>query len=142
MKKYKKRYFSFILAIVLIGTQMAAVEAEEIRPCATNILSLSSSILISGTCLEGSVSGVFTGSGLHAIYYSEFQYLSSYGEYTTIGDIRTFRSYEAGVSETFETYYCNPIPGVQYRFHTNMRVVDSAGTVKDSDVINSRSLVW
>ena len=141
IKTYKNRYLSLILVILLIGTHISAVNAEEVLPCSTNIIYLSTSLESSGTCLLGSVTGIFTGSGLHAIYYCQFQYLSSYGEYTTIGDERTFRSYSPG-TENFETYYCNPIPGVKYRFHTNMKVFDSNDTLKDSDVINSNAVVW
>lgn len=140
--KHKHRFFSLILIITLIGSHMVTVNAEEITPYSTHIASLGASLLVSGTCLMGSVSGAFTGYNTHAIYYSEFQYLSSYGEYTTIGDVRSFRSYNIGPVETFETYYCNPIPGVKYRFHTNMKVYDSDDNIKDSDVINSNTLVW
>ena len=142
IKTYKNRYLSLILVILLIGTHISAVNAEEVLPCSTNIIYLRTSLESSGTCLLGSVTGIFTGSGLHAIYYSEFQYLSSYGEYATIGDQRTFRSYEVGSATTFETYYCNPTPGVQYRFHTYMKVVNGDGIVKDSDIINSNTVVW
>ena len=136
-----KRYISLILALLLISSPITKISAEEVQPCSTNIIYLGTSLTVDGTCLLGTISGAFTGSGLHAIYYSEFQYLSSYGEYTTIGDVRSFRSYSPGVA-TFETYYCNPIPGVKYRFHTNMKVFDSNDTLKDSDVINSNTVVW
>lgn len=137
-----KKYISLILALLLIGSQITAINAEEVQPYSTNIGYLSTSLVTSGSCLLGSVTGSFTGSGLHAIYYSEFQYLTSYGEYATTGDVRSFRSYEAVVPSEFVSYYCNPTPGVQYRFHTNMKVVDGDGIVWDSDVINSNSIVW
>ena len=137
-----KRYISLILAFLLVGTQITTLNAEEVQPCSTNILYLSTSLVTSGSCLLGSVTGSFTGSGLHAIYYSEFQYLTSYGEYATTGDERTFRSYEAVVPSEFVSYHCNPIPGVKYRFHTNMKVYDSDDNIKDSDVINSNTIVW
>ena len=127
---------------MVISSQFTVVNAEEIIPYASHIGYLGTYLTTSGTCLLGSVSGAFSGSDTHAIYYSEFQYLSSYGEYTTIGDVRSFRSYNIGPVETFETYYCNPIPGVKYRFHTNMKVYDSDDNIKDSDVINSNTLVW
>ena len=142
MKVYKKRMISFLFTVILMGSHVAMVNADEPQPCSTNILYLTTSLSVSGSCLEGMVGGTFTGSGLHAIYYSEFQYLSSYGEYTTIGDIRAFRSYKSGITDAFNTYYCNPIPGVKYRFHTNMKVYDSDDNIKDSDVINSNTLVW
>ena len=138
----RKQYFSLILAIILAGSHINAIYAEEIQPYATNIGYLGTALVVSGSCLEGSVTGSFTGNGLHAIYYSEFQYLSAYGEYTTTGDQRSFRSYEELTPATFEAYYCNPIPGVKYRFHTNMKVYDSNDNIKDSDVINSNTVVW
>ena len=126
---------------MIFSMNAAIVNAEEIQPYSSHIGFLATSLDTSGTCLVGSVAGSFSGSGLHAIYYCQFQYLSSYGEYTTIGDERTFRSYSPG-TENFETYYCNPIPGVKYRFHTNMKVFDSNDILKDSDVINSNTVVW
>lgn len=138
----KKQIICLLMALILVGPSMSGVNAEEIQPCSTNIGYLGTSISVSGSCLLGSVTGSFTGSDMHAIYYSEFQYLTSYGEYATIGDQRTFRSYTSIAFETFEAYHCNPIPGVKYRFHTNMKVYDSNGNIKDSDVINSNSIVW
>lgn len=140
--KFKKQLICFTIAFTLIFSNFAALSAEEVQPYSTNIGYLSTSLVTSGTCLLGSVTGSFTGSGLHAIYYSEFQYLTSYGGYATIGDQRTFRSYTEGAFDTFETYYCNPTPGVQYRFHTYMKVVNGDGIVKDSDIINSNTVVW
>lgn len=137
----RKNKISLVITLLILSISTVAINAEEIQPYSTHIGFLSTSLVESGTCLKGIISGSFSGEGLHAIYYSEFQYLSSYGEYTTIGDVRSFRSYSPGV-ETFETYYCNPTPGVQYRFHTYIKVVDGDGIVKDSDVINSNSIVW
>ena len=141
MKKIRIRSISLLIALMIFSMNAAIVNAEEIQPYSSHIGFLATSLDTSGTCLVGSVAGSFSGSGLHAIYYCQFQYLSSYGEYTTIGDERTFRSYSPG-TENFETYYCNPIPGVKYRFHTNMKVFDSNDTLKDSDVINSNTVVW
>lgn len=141
MKKIRIRSISLLIALMIFSMNAAIVNAEEIQPYSSHIGFLATSLDTSGTCLVGSVAGSFSGSGLHAIYYCQFQYLSSYGEYTTIGDERTFRSYSPG-TENFETYYCNPIPGVKYRFHTNMKVFDSNDTLKDSDVINSNAVVW
>ena len=138
----KKQSICLLLILILIGTNISVANAEEIQPYSTNIGYLGTSLSISGTCLLGSVTGSFTGSDMHAIYYSEFQYLTSYGDYATIGEQRSFRSYTSIAFETFETYYCNPIPGVKYRFHTNMKVYDSDDNIKDSDVINSNTLVW
>ena len=142
MKKIRIRSISLLIALMIFSMNAAIVNAEEIQPYSSHIGFLATSLDTSGTCLVGSVAGSFSGSGLHAIYYSEFQYLSSYGEYATIGDQRTFRSYEVGSATTFETYYCNPTPGVQYRFHTYMKVVNGDGIVKDSDIINSNTVVW
>jgi len=141
MKKIRIRSISLLIALMIFSMNAAIVNAEEIQPYSSHIGFLATSLDTSGTCLVGSVAGSFSGSGLHAIYYCQFQYLSSYGEYTTIGDERTFRSYSPG-TENFETYYCNPIPGVKYRFHTNMKVFDSNDILKDSDVINSNTVVW
>ena len=142
MKKiYTRRLYSFIFVLMFLCAPMSS-SAMEVEPFSTHIAYLGASLTTEGTCLLGSVSGAFTGSNTHAIYYSEFQYLSSYGEYTTAGDARTFRSYNMGPVETFEAYYCNPTPGVRYRFHTNMKVYDSNGNIKDSDVINSNTLVY
>ena len=141
MKKIRIRSISLLIALMIFSMNAAIVNAEEIQPYSSHIGFLATSLDTSGTCLVGSVAGSFSGSGLHAIYYCQFQYLSSYGEYTTIGDERTFRSYSPG-TENFETYYCNPIPGVKYRFHTNMKVFDSNDILKDSDVINSNAVVW
>ena len=141
MKKIRIRSISLLIALMIFSMNAAIVNAEEIQPYSSHIGFLATSLDTSGTCLVGSVAGSFSGSGLHAIYYCQFQYLSSYGEYTTIGDVRSFRSYSPGVA-TFETYYCNPIPGVKYRFHTNMKVFDSNDILKDSDVINSNTVVW
>lgn len=138
----KKQFICLMLAVMLTGAGTVGINAEEIQPYATNIAYLSTSLTTSGTCLLGSVTGSFTGSGMHAIYYSEFQYLTSYGEYATTGDERTFRSYEELVPSEFIAYYCNPIPGVKYRFHTNMKVYDSNDVIRDSDVINSNTLVY
>lgn len=138
----KKQIICLLLVLILVEPSMPGVVAEEIQPYSSNIGYLGTSISVSGSCLLGSVTGSFTGSDMHAIYYCEFQYLTSYGEYATIGDQRSFRSYTSIAFETFETYYCNPIPGVQYRFHTNMKVYNSDGIIKDSDVINSNSIVW
>ena len=132
--KFGRKLISTILIFALALSHTSALSAEEIQPYSTNITS--------GSCLLGSVTGSFTGSNMHALYYSEFQYLTSYGEYATIGDQRTFRSYTEGAFETFEAYYCNPIPGVKYRFHTNMKVYDSNDVIRDSDVINSNTLVY
>lgn len=140
-KKFSKRFITLILAFSLF-TVCTAVKAEEIMPFTTNIGYLGTSISESGTCLEGTVTGSFTGDGMHAVYYCAFQYLTSYGEYATIGDERSFRSYTAGIPQTFKTYYCNPTPGVKYRFHTNMKVFDSNGILRDSDVIDSVSLIY
>ena len=123
----KKQFICLMLAVMLTGAGTVGINAEEIQPYATNIAYLSTSLTTSGTCLLGSVTGSFTGSGMHAIYYSEFQYLTSYGEL---------------VPSEFIAYYCNPIPGVKYRFHTNMKVYDSNDVIRDSDVINSNTLVY
>lgn len=133
--------FTLFLAL-LLTLNFSTVNAAGIKPYTTNIGYLGAGIVVSGTCLAGSVTGSFVGSGMHAIYYCEFQYESASGEYVPIGDPRTIRNYTEGMLETYETYYCNPTVGTRYRFHVLMKVVDDNGILWDSDFINSSSLVY
>lgn len=141
MKNYKVRSIFLFLVLFIACISASAVHAAEIRPYSTHIGYLGTSLVTSGTCLKGTISGSYSGEGLHAIFYSEFQYQTAGGGFTAIGDSRTFRSYSQGIA-TFDTYYCNPTPGVKYRFHTTVKVVDGSGDVWDSDVINSETLVY
>ena len=128
-----KKILVFVCALVML-VNVPAVSAEEVRPAATNIIALSAGITTtSAGCIVGEVTGAFTGDGLHAIYYTNVQWLNDNGVWTNVGTQRTFRAYDVGVLETFEIYYCYPEDGEQYRIHVEMKVVDNNGNMFSND---------
>lgn len=131
-----RKLMSFVCVIIILSGS-TNVYAEEVMPCATNILSLHSAIVESGgRHIVGEVSGAFTGEGLHAIYTCNIQYLSGSGTWINVNDGHNFRAYDPGMLESFQDFYYGQI-GTQYRYHVYMRVVDKEGNIWDADVINS-----
>lgn len=137
-----KKIIALICAISLCSNIVIVVNAEEIQPFATNIIVLETSIVRSGGCVVGEVTGAFTGSDCHALYYANIQYQSYSGDFINADNGSTFRGYTAGKTDTFLEYLCSPTPGVKYRFHVLMKVYDSNDILRDSDIINSLTLTY
>jgi hypothetical protein len=137
-----QKIISAVCALVLIfGT--IHVQAEEVMPRATNIASLGAAICHDNGCIVGEVSGIFTGEGLHAIYYSNIQYWNDdLGDWVNVDSGRAFRTYRPGDIDYNVLYYWSPVIGTEYRLHVFMKVVDSDGNVWDASVVNSISFVY
>lgn len=135
----KKLISLFLITCMLIGPTCFA---EEVSPCTTNILELRSTLAKGDGYLLGSVTGTFTGTGLHAIYECHIQYQTSSGAWYNVDDGRVSRCYNPGEPYTTDVYYYSPEIGTTYRFHAYMRVVDSDGYLHDAEVINSPTYVY
>lgn len=130
-----------ILALCMILLMMNAVNltsrAEEVMPYATNIMSVNAALSFGDGYIIGAGGGIYSGTGLHAIFEVHIQYKTSGGAWYNVDNGRTSRCYTPGDTFAVETYYYSPVVGTQYRCHVYMRVVDSDGYLHDASVTNS-----
>ena len=132
-----KKALAICWIVILVSSTSIVSRAEEVTPYTTNIILMSADLSMGNGYLIGSGGGMYSGTGLHAIFEVHIQYKTSGGAWYNVDDGRTSRCYEPGKSYSVSTYYYSPVVGTQYRFHVYMRVVDSDGNLHDASVINS-----
>lgn len=132
-----KRILALCMVLVFMSTTNVISKAEEVTPCATNIVYTNASLSFGDGYIIGSGGGMYSGTGLHAIFEVHIQYKTSSGAWYNVDNGRTSRCYEPGEAYSVSTYYHSPVVGTEYRFHVYMRVVDSDGNLHDASVINS-----
>lgn len=132
-----KRILAICMVLVMMNAVNLTSRAEEVTPYATNIININADLLVGDGYIVGVGGGIYSGTGLHAIYEVHIQYKTSSGAWYNVDNGRTSRYYTPGDTFAVETYYYSPVVGTEYRCHVYMRVVDSDGYLHDASVTNS-----